>query len=1110
MRSRFARAGVIAAEALGLFVAASLAVFAFFIWRAQTSATDLRWAAPIIRAAANAAIADNAIKSIDGVTLSRAGESGGYRLLLENVAIGEQSDPAKALLPSVDIILHPQDFASGKAGPRRILVDGARLQVLRKADQKLKLKIGGAGGDRVNAFQAITGGRYFRQAFERADLRNVSIDFFDEATGRTWRGRGGDASVERTDEGYVATADSRFDIGGREASLALRSTYDLKDDVIAANINVDQAPVGDLVMVFFGADAEPLTSPVSGSAAIEFSSGGAVLSSHVDLSAGGGVLTLGGWSTSIDRFAAVANFDPAKNEFSVENIAWDGGAGSGSLKGLISLAQKENGRGVAAVNFDLTATAAILNLPDALEAPLTIDTASVAGTYGVEAKKLDVSALHAEFLNLALDGNLSVARGETKTPDVKAALALGGSMGPQTLLKFWPTALADGAREFIATRMRGGVFSAVEFRVDIKEGDIGEGGALADDALAISFRADGAEVDYAPGMTPMTRVSGKGLLRGNSFRFDAEQAHVGKVRVTAGVVDMPVMVPKGEPTHFRFSAEGDAGDILAILNEEPLAVLKGSQFAAGQFSGQARAKVEISRPNLRIAPPDSYKYKGRATFGDLKVENIIGDATLSSAKGALDLTTEGMVIKGDAQLADAPVAIEWRQRFFGAGDKTMISIRGAANAAAADLLGVPTRQMVQGEVPFVAEAVGGVDALRRMDVTADFTNAALVSAPLGWVKPAGVKAEGTATILYAKTGNEISQFSLEAEGAKINGAASFDAGGAVRGFDIPVFALKDAADLSFSGARGEDGVLAIAVDGAYLNAGELIRTFIDKGSGEGAKAATKLTARIDRIDMRGGAHYADAKLDFDRSADHIENLHFSATGEQGAPLSVDLKPAAAEGGELAIEAASDDVGSMLAAIFGLSSVKGGTGRLDFAFTPGAEDAPRIGALEAHNLRVVKAPLLAKIFAAGSLTGLSDLMNGEGIELKNAMARFAIENGSVRIREARATGPSVGITAQGAFGLEGDRTIALNGAVAPAYGVNSLLGKTPVIGGLFVNRKGEGLLALSYDVGGPAAEPRVTVNPLSAFTPGVFRRMFEGRAETDEAPPTDEVSTEEIK
>ncbi|MGD9801073.1 MAG: hypothetical protein AB7V02_10805, partial [Parvularculaceae bacterium] len=134
MRSRFARAGVIAAEALGLFVAASLAVFAFFIWRAQTSATDLRWAAPIIRAAANAAIADNAIKSIDGVTLSRAGESGGYRLLLENVAIGEQSDPAKALLPSVDIILHPQDFASGKAGPRRILVDGARLQVLRKAD----------------------------------------------------------------------------------------------------------------------------------------------------------------------------------------------------------------------------------------------------------------------------------------------------------------------------------------------------------------------------------------------------------------------------------------------------------------------------------------------------------------------------------------------------------------------------------------------------------------------------------------------------------------------------------------------------------------------------------------------------------------------------------------------------------------------------------------------------------------------------------------------------------------------------------------------------------------------------------------------------------------
>ncbi|NWG91879.1 MAG: hypothetical protein HXY21_05155 [Parvularculaceae bacterium] len=73
-------------------------------------------------------------------------------------------------------------------------------------------------------------------------------------------------------------------------------------------------------------------------------------------------------------------------------------------------------------------------------------------------------------------------------------------------------------------------------------------------------------------------------------------------------------------------------------------------------------------------------------------------------------------------------------------------------------------------------------------------------------------------------------------------------------------------------------------------------------------------------------------------------------------------------------------------------------------------------------------------------------------------------------------------------------------MAPAYQINSFLGKAPLIGDLFVNRKGEGLLALSYEVEGAAAEPRVTVNPLSALAPGVLRRMFEGGSDADASRP----------
>jgi hypothetical protein len=67
---------------------------------------------------------------------------------------------------------------------------------------------------------------------------------------------------------------------------------------------------------------------------------------------------------------------------------------------------------------------------------------------------------------------------------------------------------------------------------------------------------------------------------------------------------------------------------------------------------------------------------------------------------------------------------------------------------------------------------------------------------------------------------------------------------------------------------------------------------------------------------------------------------------------------------------------------------------------------------------------------------------------------------------------------------------MRGAIAPAYAVNGFLGAIPGLGRLFVSREGEGILAFSYQVTGSLDAPKVTVNALSALTPGILRRMFE--------------------
>ena len=1100
MKSRLARAGVVLAEGLGILVAAAILAAAFLFWRVQAAPVNLTWSAPLIQVAAGGIGLNDTVRKIDHIEIARAEERGGYRLNFAGVSLGGRRAEASAELPSIIIEFFPADIASGKVGPRRILVDGAALRIVRRSDRKLKIDFGAPTADRARVFQSLTGGAYFREAFKRAALSNVAITFIDENSGRTWIGRDGEASIERTDAGYVGNLASNFEIGDRTASLSFIAEYKLSSDVISSRLSLANAPVGDLVAVLFGENAELFTSPVSGDALVDFSSDGTVLSSKVDLRADAGVLTLGGWSTSISSFAAIAGFDPAQNQFNVEKVEWSGAAGAGALVGKVALQPSTKGKGVGRINFNLASDTLQIVQPEIFSEPLVVAASSVAGSYDLDRKAVSIDAIAAEIAGAKLEGGFTIARAPKQSPEVAAKLALAGTLSPQALIAIWPKRLAVSARNFVETRMPRGKLSAVDFTMDLKAGAISADGAIPDNAMTLAFRADDAEVIYAPGMTPMTGVAGDGVLKGNSFRFKAEKGAVAAVRVGPGDVEIPVLMPKGEPAYFRFSAEGDAGDLLAILSQEPLAVLAGTKFSADQFSGPVRARVEIQRPNLNMAPPESYKYRGSATFSSLAVDSIIGDASIAGGKGKLDLATEGMVITGDARVSDAPVTIVWRQKFFGNGDKTFINIRGVANSGTADLFGIPTRQMVQGEVPFTIAAVGGVDAFRELDLDADLTGAVLVSESLGWMKPQGKPAKGSARFAFSVEGTKVSGLALDGEGFSIAGEADFYPSGAVRSFNFPTFNLEGAANISISGERDETGMLSTNVEGKYLNGGEMIRRMIDDGGDGAGKAPFALSARIDHLDLRAGSSYRSAVLDFSRNADRIDALQFSAAGAStGAPLSITLNSAAAAGdASQTIEASSQDVGAMLAGIFGLTSVRGGEGRLEFSFTPAAADAPREGALQAHDLRVVKAPLLAKIFAAGSLTGLADLMNGDGIELKKAMARFSIKDGEVRISEARATGPSVGITAQGAFALDGDRALTLKGAVAPAYQVNSFLGKAPIIGDILVNRKGEGVLALSYDVDGPAAEPRVTVNPLSAFAPGVFRRMFEGRAPEEEA------------
>ncbi|GAB4522598.1 MAG: DUF3971 domain-containing protein [Amphiplicatus sp.] len=1094
-KSRTAKAGLIVLEIIGALLAAFAAVAALLFWRLQTGPVSLGIFRPSAAYAIEQALPPDHRVAVGRAYLVKGAARGELEVVIEDITIAAPDGEKLADAPRVSLVFSFADVLHGDLGVRRIAIVEPVVKIIRGRDRRLALDYAEtqSGAPRRSLFTLLTGGPHFRGAFQRAELVDAVAVFVDEASGRTWRAAPAEAAISRDENGYAARFSGAFDIDGKPASISFDAAYLDATGLVTADIDVVEAPAGDLVELFYGAPAVSFAAPLTGSASLILDRDGRVVSSRLEGRVGAGEARLAGRAAPIGFVDFAALFDPARNRFDLERLAFDVGGTKGVLTGAIGLAPREGSRAPALVSFALEGENLVLDAKDALPEPLAIPRATATGVYDLAARRLAVSELTAAFLDVALAGSVSVETpkaaddGAHLSPAIRASLALDGALDPERILKFWPVDLGAGAREFVATRLPRARVEDVALTVDLPAGALTPGAPLPDEVLRLSFDIRDATAIYAPGMTPLSEASGSAVLTGNRFVVDVERGRVGRVAISEGEIEFTALSPKAQPTHYRFLAEGAARDILAALNEEPLKLLDSTGLSPEQFiAGRARVRAQITRPNLRVVPRKDYQYEGSARFSGVTISEFYGGIDLADAAGTLDLATREMTVSASASFGGAPITLEWLQRFYAADGGSRFTISGVVDSSTGDVFGVPTRQFLRGPVAFTAQATGGLAALQTLTVNADFSSAALNIDLLGWEKPEGESAVGALDVVFAEGGVDVRSVALTGSDLDIRGAARFGPGGALLSARFDPFRVPGGADLMLAAARTPAGALEMTLAGGYLNAGPLLEAAVEAGppenGGEEPGADLVVRGRIDALDARAGATYRDVSLDLHRVGKSLDALDISARTAAGAPLSMTLTPTGA------VEAHTDDVGVMMRGLFGVTSIVGGRGSL--TMRPEQEAERLAGMIVARDLRIVKAPLLARIFSAGSLTGLADLLNGQGIELAQARADFAFRDGMVSISEARASGPSVGITAQGTIGTGAGGAVNLSGALAPVYAVNSFLGGAPIVGDLFVNREGEGVLALAYSVSGQSDSPTITVNPLSALAPGFLRRLFE--------------------
>jgi len=133
------------------------------------------------------------------------------------------------------------------------------------------------------------------------------------------------------------------------------------------------------------------------------------------------------------------------------------------------------------------------------------------------------------------------------------------------------------------------------------------------------------------------------------------------------------------------------------------------------------------------------------------------------------------------------------------------------------------------------------------------------------------------------------------------------------------------------------------------------------------------------------------------------------------------------------------------------------------------------------------PFFVRLLNVASLniTGLVD----DGVQFENLSALLQIQNGKITIQDGVAKGNEILISFDGNLDII-KNSVDVKGNLVPAYAINSILNNVPILGDLLTGDQG-GIIAISYSVDGKLDEPNIRSNPISAFTPGLLKRLLGG-------------------
>ncbi len=726
--------------------------------------------------------------------------------------------------------------------------------------------------------------------------------------------------------------------------------------------------------------------------------------------------------------------------------------------------------------FSITGTEQAVPGADPTTHALRFDRIEASGKLERTARRLtfDKASVQGRSLSVAGYGTFDFS-GERPLGD----FAIAGSRSPvAAVLRVWPGLIASGTRNWVRKNVP---TAMVEDMSIAMRGPIG--GKMLQREIALDAHFTGATINYLDDVPPAVGVHGY-----VSIVNERMETVINGGRVELGAVEpLSIAGTRFSTLDHRFNPF--LGNLAAKI-EGPVAAV-GTLMSVPRLAKMAPGVAPLMRGNGTVSilltlagqygkDADMSKLVPRidASLTGWSMQKAIGTRDIDNGNFTLKVEPETANLRGEVRLSGAPLAVE------------AILNRTADNKFADTVVRFsldPSKmkdfdsEALRIAGPVSAELVQDAPGvLTNSRMRADLTGAA-VEGPVGLAKAGGQPGQVSFTIQPHGDNWRLDEFVAQGTGIDIRGTVDLAKSGGLAGASFTRFRASEGDDAKLDVTKTGNSY-KIVMGGASFNVQPVLKDIL---SGEPEKRALDIDVEAKLGTVRGQNGEVLTGADFKISRRNNATRSFYITGQLGG--------GAVEGRTVGDEPRrvhslrAADAGAALRFVDLYRRMRGGVITLDVV--PGETSS---GNVRVQNFQVVDDQQLAMV--ANTRPGEKRAPTSGTMTFTRMDSKFRLGGGRVMIDDFEVYGNELGATLGGEINYMQNK-VGISGTFVPAYALNNLFGKVPLLGPILGGGSDGGLVGITFAIDGPWTAPQMRVNPLSAVAPGFLRKIFEFRKQS---------------